>query len=115
MKGRIVGVALLATIFMGMSGCVVVPALKPDKSTETAYSADPSLPNAIKVAESLRSNYTKEVKDQIITERVTALAPTAAPAVAADMAIRDVSKNEILGLTVGSGAVYTATNFMVGK
>ena len=115
MKPRFAASCLLGLWVLSLSGCVLVPALEPDKAQVAAYSEQPTLPNAIKVAESLRNNYSTEVKDQIITERVTALALIAAATVAADMSIRQVSKNDVLGLTLGSGAVYTATNFMVNK
>jgi len=98
-----------------LSGCVLVPALEPNKAKVTAYSENPTLTNAVAVAESLRSNYTKEVKDQIVTERVMAIGLIAATTVAADMAIRDVSKHDVLGLALGTGATYTATNFLVSK
>ena len=115
MKTRSAALMALGLLVLPLTGCVVVPALEPDDKLVADYSSDPTLPKAIKVAESLRDAYTGEVKDQIVTERVTAIALIAATVVAADMAIRQVSESEVLGLTLGAGALFTGTNFMVSK
>ncbi|MEJ1961111.1 MAG: hypothetical protein WDO56_05990 [Gammaproteobacteria bacterium] len=107
---------VVVALAITLPGCALVePRLGPDPTVEATYASAPTLPNAVAVAESLRGVYSKKVEHQIITERITGLALIGATAVAADLALRSVSKNDVLGLSLGAAALYTGTNFLVSK
>jgi hypothetical protein len=79
---------------------------------QSAYDTDPTLPNAAKIAASLRDQYQSQVHDQIVLNRTTGLLLVGAAGAAAGLGSLGVAKNAVLGMTLGGAAAYTGTTYL---
>ncbi|MBT5666320.1 MAG: hypothetical protein HOJ06_13355 [Rhodospirillaceae bacterium] len=111
---RILVVATIALIVQGC-GTVIDPSVSANPSLVTAYDSNPTLPNAVKVANSLRDNFGNKVDQQIMLTRTVGLALIPVAAAAAGLGASGIGGEAILALGLAGGSAFTATTFLTSK
>lgn len=104
---------LLSSAFLVLLGCSSLsPSPQADPQTVATFNTARTLPNAVAVAESLRTKYLERAGAQRREERVAGLAMVGMGLVAADLALRGVGTNEALGLGLAGAGLYTANGWV---
>jgi hypothetical protein len=113
-RHRIIGAAIG---FMWLAGCgtIVDPGLSPASNKLKRYDANPTLPNAVKVASPLRDQFAGKVDQQILLTRSVGLALIPAAAVATGLGITGHSSDAVLGIALGGAAAFTAATFLTSR
>ena len=82
---------------------------------QQAYDRQPTLPNAVLLAASLRDGYSAQVSDSILLDRSTALLLITAAGIATGLGSATSTHSAVLGLTLGGAAGYTAETYINSK
>jgi len=96
-------------------GTIVDPELSPDQSTIDSYNDDQSLPNAVKIGESMREQYASKVEDQILLDRSVGLVLIGAVASVVGLGATGGPATAIIATSLGAGALYGADTFISNK
>jgi hypothetical protein len=115
MQPRIVRPVAFTLVLLLVSACTIHPRLRPEQDKINAYDGDPSLRNAVLLAQSQRDQYSSVVQDQILMERVTGVGLVGVAGLATDLAIRSIAPNTVLGLGLGAAGMYTISNYTAGR
>jgi len=103
---------LLAAAVFGLAACSSLKAPpEANLAARSAYDTSPTLPNAVKVAESWRDAYMARSADLRLEERYNGLALIGLGVVGANLVARGVGENSVLGLGLGGIGLYTANNW----
>lgn len=106
----------VVSVAVSLASCgTISPNFGPDPTVDGTYQSAPTLPNAVKVAESMKSRYATKVEDQMVWERISGLVLIGAATIGGDLAIRGIGKSELIGLGVGAGGVYATSNWLASR
>lgn len=113
LSAKCIPASLLSSAFLVLLGCSsLLPSPQADPQTVATFNIARTLPNAVAVAESLRTKYLERAGAQRREERVAGLALVGMGVVAADLALRGVGTNEALGLGLAGAGLYTANGWV---
>lgn len=96
-------------------GTVVDPELSPSQDVVDTYNEDQSLPNAVKIGESMRAQYAGKVQDQILLDRSVGLVLIGAVASVVGLGATGGPATAIIATSLGAGALYGADTFISNK
>lgn len=108
----------LAAILLAitLAGCTTMPPrFGPASSVDDVYALTPTLPNAVKVAESMKKEYRAQIANRTDAEYWTGLGLVGMGVVAADLVARGIGRSELIGLAGIAGGTYAATSWTAGK
>lgn len=109
-----------AMLVLCVSGCagnqnLLSPPLSPNNELVKNFEGSPTLTNAIEIGEDLRKKYSREVDGQLATDKGASLLLIGAAASAAGLGALSIAPNVILGLSLGSAAVYSGGTMLSNK
>jgi hypothetical protein len=103
------------TLLAGGCGTVVDPELSPDPTLAKAYSDAQTLPNAVALGESMRTQYAEKVEDQILLDRAVGLALIGAVSSVVGLGATGGPATAIIATSLGAGALFGADSFLSSK
>ncbi|WP_374369525.1 hypothetical protein [Dongia sp.] len=110
---RLSGAALGLAAMLSLNACAVLhPEIAPEQDKVDAFDATGALPDAVRLADSLRAQYIDKVEDLILLDRSIGLLLIGAAAAAAGIGATGGPSTMVLGLGLGGVAGYTANSFI---